>query len=115
MKKAAESYGYCHITITSQGVEKLMRSNDERAFVITQLQDMLSPRLILGDVPAYRQLASCIDLLAFSISRSAIHLLVFTIDITIATDFAHRIAARLRQYQTDVGKAYAHMRNAYIA
>ncbi len=99
MESLTNEYGYCHITIESGEMRKLLRSNGERAFVVSQLQDLLSPRLVLGDIPTYRQLASCVDLLAFSISPNAIHLLVFTIDTTIATDFAHRIAARLAQYQ----------------
>jgi len=99
MENKEYTYGYCHITITPRDSTKLLRTNSERAFVISQLQDLLSPRLILGDIPAYRQLASCIDLLAFSISRSAIHLLIFAIDTTVASDFAHRIVARLSQFQ----------------
>jgi hypothetical protein len=99
MKDSSDSYGYYHITVTSSGNHRLLRSNNERAFIITQLQDLLSPRLILGSVPAYRQLASCIDLLAYSIAHQSIHLLVFSIDATIASDFIHRIIARLSQYQ----------------
>ena len=99
MKDTVSEYGFCHVTIEPPEAKKLLRSNNERAFVIAQLQDLLSPRLILGDVPAYRQLSSCIDLLAFSISHEAIHLLIFTIDTTLASDFAHRITARLVQFQ----------------
>jgi len=99
MEDTTSEYGYCHIIIEPDAGQKLLRSNGERAFVIAQLQDLLSPRLVLGDIPAYRQLASCIDLLAFSVSDCAIHLLIFCIDTTIATDFAHRIAARFTQYQ----------------
>ena len=87
----------------------LLRSNNERAFVIAQLQDLLSPRLVVGDIPAYRQLASCIDLLAFSISRETVHLLLFSIDSVITADFAHRIAARVSQYQ------YNHRPNRYAS
>lgn len=99
MENNTAAYGYCHIVIEPRDGRKLLRSNSERAFIIAQLQDLLSPRLVLGDIPAYRQLASCVDLLAFSISHTAIHLLVFTIDTTIASDFAHRLLARLTQFQ----------------
>lgn len=99
MRNSKQAYGYCYLTIKPSSGKKLLRSNSERAFVIAQLQDLLSPRLILGDVPAYRQLASCVDLLAFSVTHSAIHFLVFAIDTTLAVDFAHRIVARLTQFQ----------------
>jgi hypothetical protein len=101
MKASLTKYGYCHMTIHSYAARKILRSNSERAFIITQFQDLLSPRLLLGDIPAHRQLASCIDLLAFSITPQAIHLVAFTIDYTIAKDFAHRLALRLAQYQSE--------------
>jgi len=111
MKDEAPTYGYCHIIIEPYVSQKLLSSNGERAFIIAQLQDLLSPRLILGDIPAHRQLASCIDLLAFSISSKAIHLLVFTIDFMIAKDFAHRLSARFSQYQSDLSPS-GHMRSS---
>lgn len=107
MESNTTPYGYRHIVIEPRDAGKLLRSNSERAFTVAQLQDLLSPRLILGDVPAYRQLASCVDLLAFSISSHAIHLIVFTIDTAIATDFAHRIAARLAQFQDEYHPPYS--------
>lgn len=102
MEDRATKYGYCHLIIEPRMAQKIVHSNGERAFIVAQLQDLLSPRLILGDVPAHRQLASCVDILAFSITPKAIHLLVFTIDFTIAKDFAHRLAARLAQYQSEL-------------
>lgn len=99
MELSTSTHGYYRISITVSSGQKLLRTNGDRAFIITQLQDLLSPRLILGDIPAYRQLASCIDLLAFSIQPSSVELLLFTIDATIANDFVHRIIARLSQYQ----------------
>lgn len=104
MEHASSPYGYCHVTITAQNGLALIHSNGERAFIISQLQDLLSPRFILGDVPAYRQLASCIDMLAFSITSDAIHFILFTIDRTLAKDFAHRMAARLAQYQYEFAR-----------
>lgn len=101
MEVSLTKYGYCHLTIESSSARKILHSNGERAFIVTQLQDLLSPRLILGDIPAHRQLASCIDLLAFSITPQAVHLVTFSIDFTIAKDFAHRLALRLAQYQSD--------------
>ena len=104
MEKVVSPYGYCHVTLTAPNGQRILHSNGERAFIISQLQDLLSPRFILGDVPAYRQLASCIDLLAFSLTNDAIHLVLFTIDATLAKDFTHRIAARLSQYQYEYSR-----------
>jgi hypothetical protein len=76
-----------------------MQTNNERAFIISQLQDLLSTRLLISSVPAHSQLASCIDLLAFSISSESIQLLVFSIDSSILTQFSNCIVTRLAQYQ----------------
>ncbi|OJU87384.1 hypothetical protein BGO17_00020 [Candidatus Saccharibacteria bacterium 49-20] len=108
MEKASSPYGYCHVTLAAQSGATLLHSNSERAFIISQLQDLLSPRFILGDVPAYRQLASCIDLLAFSITPNAVHFILFAIDRTLAKDFAHRIVARLGQYQYEFTRNTMH-------
>lgn len=107
MHTTKQSFGYCHITIRPQSLTALLQTNNERAFLVAQLQDLLSPRLILEDIPPHRQLASCIDLLAFSITPSAVHLLAFAIDMTIAADFAHRLFARLSQYQYTMRAPYA--------
>lgn len=101
MKKQPHTYGYYHITICANGPTLLMRSNSERAFIIAQLQYFLSPRLVLGDIPAYRQLASCIDLLAFSIRSEAIHLLIFSIDADISRYFTDCITAQFQHYRDE--------------
>lgn len=101
MKKHQNGYGYYHITIRSNERSLLMQSNSERAFIIAQLHYFLSPRLIIGDIPAYRQLASCIDLLAFSIKSDAIHLLIFSIDSQLSSYFAHCITTQFQQYRRE--------------
>ncbi len=102
MKKRVGTYGYYHISITAQSSAILMRSNSERAFTIAQLQDLLSPRLILDEIPAHKQLASCIDLLAFSITTHSIELLLFAIDKDIAHYFADCIAKRVGEYKQEL-------------
>lgn len=99
MKIRTKTHGYYSISVTTTG--RIIHTNGERAFVISQLQDLLSPRMLIGDLPAYKQLASCIDLLAFSIQDTAVHLVLFSIDKKVATDFAGRIASRLLQYQSE--------------
>lgn len=66
---------------------------------MSQLQDLLSPRLLINEIPDYRQLASCIDLLAFYISSESINLLIFTIDQKLANNLAAVIQIRLEEFQ----------------
>jgi hypothetical protein len=99
MDTQAKSYGYYLVTLSSQAGCRLLHSNNERAFVISQLQDLLSPRLLLGSVPPHKQLASSIDLLAFSITSGSIQLLLFSIDSSIVSRFTASISTRLTQYQ----------------
>ncbi|MGV9001456.1 MAG: hypothetical protein ACOH18_00660 [Candidatus Saccharimonadaceae bacterium] len=101
MKIQSKSYGYYFVSITLPGNQRFMKTNNERAFVISQLQDLLSMRLLIGSVPAHKQLASCIDLLAFSITSEAIQLIVFTIDASILTYLTDHIPSRLAQYQSE--------------
>lgn len=99
MKTQKKTYGYYTITIDVFDASRLIQTNSERAFIISQLQDLLSPRLIIDAVPAYKQLASCIDLLAFSITSRSVQLLVFSVDTSITSHLAHCIAIRLTEYQ----------------
>lgn len=101
MRKRSKAYGYYHITLRSEGSGQFIGSNSERAFIIAQLQYFLSPRLILGDIPAHRQLASCIDLLAFSIKADAIHLLIFSIDVQLSRYLTQHLIQQLHQYRSE--------------
>lgn len=101
MKTKNNSHGYYQVRIASPAHQSLLPTNGDRAFIVSQLQDLLSPRLLLHDIAAHRQLASCIDLLAFSITRSEIHLLIFSIDTAIAQYFSRCIASRLQQYRSE--------------
>ena len=100
MENESNRYGYFHITISPSDSRKLLHSNDERAFIVTQLQDLLSPRLTLNNEPMHHQLSSCVDLLAFSITEQSIQCIMFSIDITISVTFGHLIADRLAEYQS---------------
>lgn len=95
------SHGYYQITITARSSLRLMYTNNERAFVVSQLQDLLSPRLLLDSIPAHKQLASCIDLLAFSITGEAITLIAFSIDAPLTARFAQYVTSKLSEYQSE--------------
>lgn len=96
------THGYFHVRIVNTGPASLLSSNNERAFIVSQLQDLLSHRLLLDALPAHKQLASCIDLAAFSITRDAINLVVFSIDVSITSYFINCLSARLSQYRSDL-------------
>lgn len=96
------AYGYYQVTIQTSDGSILVHTNTERAFIVTQLQYLLSPRLVLGEIPAYRQLASCVDLLSFSIRSDTVELLLFSIDKSIARYFADQIVEHFGQYQTEL-------------
>lgn len=98
------SYGFYHLCIESQGLVELHRTNNERAYTLSLLQDYLSPKFILSDIPPYRQLAACIDLLCFSITGRSVHLVVFAIDPTVVVTFAHQLKDRLCAYQQETSR-----------
>jgi hypothetical protein len=100
-KQPSSSHGYYHITVTARSSRRFLHTNNERAFIISQLQDLLSPRLLLETIPAHKQLASCIDLLAFSITADALHLVVFSIDASVAARFSRYLASKLLEYQCE--------------
>lgn len=101
MSPNIKSYGYYSIVLAPQDGEYAMHTNSERAFIVSQLQDLLSPRLLLTTVSAHKQFASCIDLLGFSITREAIRIVLFAIDTSSATRLATCLATRLVQYQSE--------------
>ena len=100
MEKQLKSYGYYNVSIAASTGQKLLRTNDERAFIISQLQDLLTPRLLI-DTPEYKQLASYVDLLAFSINAESVQLVMFSIDRSVVKDLAHHLSRRLIQYQDE--------------
>lgn len=101
MQTEVPSFGYYTVSIASFDSRAFIRSNNERAFVISQLQDLLSPRLLLDSSPAHKQLASCIDLLAYSIRPDSIGFVVFAIDVSLLSHLITLVVSRLRQYQTE--------------
>jgi hypothetical protein len=105
MEDYSESFGYYYVTVRQVGPGRLLQTNNERAFIITQLQDLFSPRPLPADIPSYKQLASCVDLLAFSVRGASINLLVFTIDKSIITDCIEHLLRRLIQYQQEYGSS----------
>lgn len=101
MTRNQDGYGYFSIRLQLRDRAPLFRTNTERAFVLAQLQDMLSPRMVIHGIPEYRQLPACLDLLCFFVSSSAIHLVVFGIDQRLVFDFSVHLRQKLVSFQTE--------------
>jgi len=71
--------GYFHVWISSVEGTHFFHSNKDKAFFMTLIQDHLSPRAQLLEVPTRpRGYASEIDLLAYSLTETGVHFLVHT-------------------------------------
>ncbi len=93
-------YGYVTLTIQSYTTRPLLASNSERSFVISFLQHALSYRPYIPDeLPFITNLSSYADLLAFSITRKHIKLVLFCSDTSILGQFATTIRNSLAWYQ----------------
>lgn len=101
MDTRKKTYGYYHLHIATPGGKNLLQSNNERAYIMSQLQDILNPHFVFTDVPLRLQLAPTIDLLAFHIGVKSIELLVFAIDKTASHYLALTLLRRLEEYRND--------------
>lgn len=99
--QARTSLGYYLLTIRPAHIGVLLKTNSERAFVITQLQDMLSPCIYRASQKDYQNVSSHIDLLAFSVLKEAVQLLVFSISDTSPQLLATTILERLSRYRDE--------------
>ena len=91
--------GYYALSISSIDDHKLLYSNNERAFIIAQLQDLLTARSILEISSPHHRLAAHIDLLAFSIQDRDIRIIAFAISPSSLHELSRILSRRLRQYQ----------------
>lgn len=99
----AHSYGYYLLRLTKINSEHVVASNTERAFVISQLQDLLSLRSLLEDPLARQRLAAHLDLLAYSILPSGIQLVIFSIARQSVEVLGDIIARKIDQFQSEYG------------
>lgn len=93
--------GYYLVTLSGQIGRPILRSNNERAFIISQLQDLLGRKSLLEEPAIRHRLASHIDLLAFSIVESNIQFVAFSITRNSMQAFAKCIVYRLSNYQNE--------------
>ena len=93
--------GYYHVHVRSAEFSRFFKSNNERAFINMQLQQLLAARSVLEDPLYAKSLAHHIDLLAFSISESGIQLLAYCIDISSIQNLITILLERLTQYRSE--------------
>jgi len=93
--------GYYHVRVYIGGSSRFFKTNNERAFIGVQIQQLLAARSVLEDPLYAKSLAHHIDLLAFSISEEGIQLLAYCIDITSLQHFINILLQRLGQYRSE--------------
>jgi len=93
--------GYYHAKVCSGGPQRFFKTNNERAFIGLQIQQLLAARSVLEDPLYAKSLAHHIDLLAFSISEDGIQLLAYCIDVSSLQHLLNILLQRLAQYQSE--------------
>jgi hypothetical protein len=93
--------GYYHVQVCSVASGRFFNTNNERAFVTVQLQQLLASRSALEDPSYAKGLANHIDLLAFSITEDGVQLLAYCIDISSLQHLMAIILSRLDQYRSE--------------
>src|SRR6188768_2030009 len=93
--------GYYHICICANSSGRFFKTNNERAFINVQLQQLLAARSVLEDPLYAKSLAHHIDLLAFSISEEGIQLLAYCIDVSSLHHLISIMLERLNQYRSE--------------
>ncbi len=94
--------GYYLVTIRPRLTGVLLTSNNERAFIITCLQDLLANHGVLSSPQGATKLATHIDLLAFSITKEAVQLVMFSIAYRSVGILTTSLTSQLLQYQSDI-------------
>lgn len=99
---------YYILTIRAEqqhSLNQLIFSNSERASIIAALQDCLGNPLSLhpieASIPRHLKLAHYIDLLGFSITRTHISLVVFSVSRPMLRNLGAYLINRLRHFQQD--------------
>lgn len=98
---STKTNGYYHVSICLSGSRRFFKTNNERAFVSLQLQQLLAARSALEDPLYAKSLAHHIDLLAYSISENGIQLLAYCIDTSSMRLLVSIVLERLSQYRSE--------------
>jgi hypothetical protein len=91
--------GYFHVWISSTQNEPFFTDDGGKAFFISLIQDNLSPRKKLDEIKVKPNgYSSEIDLLAFSLTETGVHLLVHTIRKTAIEEFGQILLLSFEEY-----------------
>lgn len=93
--------GYYHVHVHSAESVRFFKTNNERAFIGVQMQQLLAARSVLEDPLYAKSLAHHIDLLAFSISSEGIQLLAYCIDSNSLQHLVNILLQRVTQYRSE--------------
>ncbi|MCD8561568.1 hypothetical protein LRY29_00640 [Candidatus Saccharibacteria bacterium] len=94
---STQRIGYYHVSIRDSLREHLLDTNDERARIVALLQDALGIQSFLDDPIAYQKFGARIDLLAFSITRHSIELVIFALNKASGRLLARLLSAALQE------------------
>jgi len=91
--------GYFHVWISSVEGIPFFNSNRDKAFFMTVIQDRLSPRHKLTELGLRtHDVASEIDLLAYSLTNTGVHLLVHAARKTAIEEFGQTLLVAYQEY-----------------
>lgn len=79
---------------------RLLHTNAERAFVLSELQRLLEMRSLLEDAQAHHRLASHIDLLAFSVLPDSVELVLFAVSPASVVLLGQIISQQIIEFRT---------------
>jgi len=90
--------GYFHIWLSSSDRKQFFYQETDQDFFLAQLKRLLSPRQSLQPARNNHHFAIVIDLLAYSITPSGVHLVVYTSRRPLLQTFTHLLIARYTDF-----------------
>lgn len=98
---------YYHLWISSTNKKPFFLTNLDKAFFISILQDALSPHKKLSNaLSTGHSYADAVDLLAYSLTRTGVHLLVCTPQTSTVDKFTHDLMVSYLKYFLDKHKMH---------
>ena len=94
-----DASGYYSVTVAARDTHRLFTSNNERLFIISQLKVLLEYRARVSTLPLYRQLSTCIDLLAYNVAENGLSLALFSLSETAVRQLLRELFDSLREYR----------------
>ena len=94
--------GYFHVWISSTKDIPFFNSDQDKAYLMTLIQDALSPRARLNDTPGpSKGFSREIDLMAYSLTHTGVHLLIYTTRKTSIEELGQTLLISYAQYLRD--------------